>query len=77
MAGAVPDERKHLVEGSRAAIVAGIEERRVRVAESVGAQLAAVLRAVLDGLGLSPAQWELVPTLGSQQVPALTGEAQS
>lgn len=71
------EERKHLVEVSRVAIAAGIEERRVRLAESMGAQLAAVLRAVLEGLGLSPSQWELVPNLVSQHVPALTGEAQS
>lgn len=64
-------ERKHLVDVCRVAIAAGIEERRVRLAESMGAQLAGVLRAVLDGLGLSPGQWELVPSLVSQHVPAL------
>lgn len=37
-------------------IAAGIEERRVRLAESAGAQLAAVVRAVLDRLELSDGQ---------------------
>lgn len=49
-------ERKHLVEVSRACISAGIEERRVRVAESAGQQLASVVRAVLDRLQLSDEQ---------------------
>lgn len=49
-------ERKHLVEVSRACITAGIEERRVRLAEQAGQQLAAVVRAVLDRLGLSDEQ---------------------
>lgn len=49
-------ERKHLVDVSRACINAGIEERRVRVAEQAGQQLASVVRAVLDRLQLSDEQ---------------------
>lgn len=49
-------ERKHLVDVSRACISAGIEERRVRIAESAGQQLASVVRAVLDRLQLSDEQ---------------------
>lgn len=49
-------ERKHLVDVSRACISAGIEERRVRLAESAGQQLASVVRAVLDRLNLSAEQ---------------------
>ena len=41
-------ERKHLVEVSKACISAGIEERRVRLAEAAGQELASVVRAVLD-----------------------------
>lgn len=52
-------ERKHLVDVSRACITAGIEERRVRVAESAGQQLAAVVRAVLDRLQLTDEQRSL------------------
>jgi hypothetical protein len=43
-------ERKHLVAVSKACIDAGIEERRVRLAESQGAMLAGVMRAVLDAM---------------------------
>lgn len=56
-------ERKHLVEVSRACISAGIEERRVRVAEEAGRQLASVIRAVLDRLELTDAQRSLALTV--------------
>lgn len=56
-------ERKHLVQVCTAALKAGVEERRVRLAESQGQQVAAVIQRVLDGLGLSPGQLELVPTV--------------
>lgn len=52
-------ERKHLLDVCKAAISAGIEERRVKLAESQGALLASVIRAVLDDLGLTPEQMEL------------------
>lgn len=56
-------ERKHLIAASTAALRAGVEERRVRLAESQGQQVAAVIQRVLDGLGLTPVQLELVPTV--------------
>lgn len=49
-------ERKHLVDVSKACISAGIEERRVRLAEAAGQQLASVVRAVLDRLELTDVQ---------------------
>lgn len=49
-------ERKHLTDVARECIKAGIEERRVRLAESAGQQLASVVRAVLDRLELTDAQ---------------------
>ncbi|NUS54724.1 MAG: hypothetical protein HOV66_07660 [Streptomycetaceae bacterium] len=49
-------ERKHLVDVSKACASAGIEERRIRLAESQGQLLAGVVRAVLDRLGLSEEQ---------------------
>ncbi len=52
-------ERKHLVDVSRACISAGIEERRVRLAEAAGQELASVVRAVLDRLQLSDEQRSL------------------
>ena len=49
-------ERKNLVDVSRACISSGIEERRVRIAEAAGQQLASVIRAVLDRLDLTDEQ---------------------
>jgi hypothetical protein len=49
-------ERKHLLDVCKAAIAAGIEERRVRLAESQGALLADVIRRILGDLDLTPEQ---------------------
>lgn len=54
-------ERDHLVKVCAAAIKAGVEERRVRLAESQGDLVAVVIRRILDDLHLSPQQIELVP----------------
>lgn len=52
-------ERDRLVKVAKACLDAGIEERRVRLAESAGQELAAVLRRVLDRLDLTPTQQTL------------------
>lgn len=54
-------ERKHLVDVCKAAISAGIEERRVKLAEQQGNLLASVIQRILGDLDLSPAQRALVP----------------
>lgn len=54
-------ERKHLVDVSKAAIAAGLEERRVRLAEQQGSLLAGVIKAILGDLDLSPEQVARVP----------------
>ncbi len=46
-----------------AALKAGVEERRVRLAESQGTQVAQVVQRVLNGLGLSQTRLELVPAV--------------
>lgn len=56
-------ERKHLVDVCKTALAAGVEERRVKLAEQMGSQLAGFVRFLLDGLNLSPDQWDLVPGL--------------
>jgi hypothetical protein len=63
------EERKHLVDVCRVAVAAGIEERRVRLAESMGLQMAQILRGVLDGLGLTSDQRARVPGLLSAHLP--------
>lgn len=54
-------ERAHLVRVSAEAIRCGIEERRVRLAESQGALVAGVIRAILGDLNLSAEQQAMVP----------------
>ena len=55
-----------------AALKAGIDERRVRLAESQGALVAQVIRGILDQLHLTPEQLELVPTVVPAQLRLLT-----
>lgn len=47
------DERKHLAQVAATAIKAGIEERRVRLAEEQGQLLATVIRGILTDLGVA------------------------
>lgn len=49
-------ERAHLVKVCGTAISAGIEERRVRIAEQQGQLVATVIRGILDDLSLTPDQ---------------------
>ncbi|QKW15368.1 hypothetical protein [Verrucosispora sp. NA02020] len=58
-------ERSHLVKVCEKAIGAGLEERRVRLAEQQGAMLAGVIKAILGDLDLSPEQ----QTRAAQVVP--------
>lgn len=55
-----------------AALRAGVDERRVRLAEAQGALVADVIRGVLTALNLTPEQWELVPTVVPAQLRLLT-----
>jgi len=64
-------ERKHLLDVCKAAIGAGIEERRVRLAESQGALLASVIRAILDDLALTPEQAARVPDVVPRRLRAV------
>lgn len=54
-------ERAHLVAACKAAISAGIEERRVRLAERQGDMIVAVLQKIFGDLNLSPEQLALIP----------------
>jgi hypothetical protein len=49
-------ERDRLAKVAKTCVDVGIEERRVRIAESAGQQLASVVRAVLDRLQLTDEQ---------------------
>ena len=56
------------------ALRSGVEERKVRLAESQGMAVAGVIRKVLDGLNLTPDQVAMVPTLVPNALRELTGE---
>lgn len=56
-------ERAHLVKVAKEAISAGIEERKVRLAEQQGALLAGVIKNILGDLNLSPEQQAKVGTV--------------
>lgn len=56
-------ERRHLVDVCKAAIGAGIEERRVWLAEQQGNLLAEVIRRILGDLDLSAEQQALVSSV--------------
>lgn len=61
-------ERKHLLDVTKACIAAGIEERRVRIAEQQGVLLASVVKAVLDRLALTPDQQAQVATVVPEEL---------
>jgi len=64
-------ERAHLVKVCSEALRAGIEERRVKLAESQGALVAQVIRAILGDLDLSVEQQALVPDVVPRHLRAL------
>lgn len=68
-------ERKHLVTVAAAALKAGVEERRVRLAESQGELVATVIRRILDALNLTPEQQALVPEVVPAQLRLIAGGA--
>lgn len=55
-----------------AALRAGVDERRVQLAERQGQLVADVIRGVLTALNLTAEQWELVPTIVPAQLRLLT-----
>jgi hypothetical protein len=64
-------ERTHLVKVCAEAIKAGIEERRVRLAEAQGALIAQAIRAILGDLQLTPEQQARVPEVVPRHLRAL------
>jgi hypothetical protein len=51
--GMYQQERMHLAKVAKLCVDAGIEERRIRLAEDAGRQLAAVIRAIVGRLGVA------------------------
>jgi len=65
-------ERKHLVDVSKAALNAGVEERRVKLAEQQGALLAGVIKSILGDLQLTPEQAALAPRVVAENLRAVS-----
>lgn len=68
-------ERAHLVTVCTAALKAGVEERRVQLAEKQGELVAQVIRGVLDDLALTPEQEERVALVVPARLRLLAGGA--
>lgn len=66
-----------LAQYATAALKAGVEERRVRLAEQQGGLVAEAIRRILDALDLTEAQRELVPTVVPQQLRLIAGSEAS
>jgi hypothetical protein len=65
-------ERQHLARVSKAALDAGVDERRVALAEAQAVVLAGVIRTVLDALHLTQEQRATAVTIVRQQLTALS-----
>ncbi|MCG5464212.1 hypothetical protein MED01_002377 [Micromonospora sp. MED01] len=68
-------ERAHLVKVCEKAIGAGLEERRVKLAEQQGAMLAGVIKAILGDLDLSAEQQAKVATVVPMRLRAVAPAA--
>lgn len=67
-------ERDRLAKVAKTCVDVGIEERRVRLAESAGQQLAAVIRSVLDQLLLTDEQRTLALQVVPNELRRLAGD---
>lgn len=67
-------EREMLTKVAKAAVDAGVEERKVRLAEQQGAMMLQAFNAVFDALGLSVAQRRLVPQVVPQILRGITSQ---
>lgn len=67
-------ERDRLAKVAKTCVDVGIEERRVRLAESAGQQLAAVIRSVLDQLLLTDEQRSLALQVVPNELRRLAGD---
>lgn len=66
------DAQERLAKFATAALKAGVDERRVRIAESQGAMVADVIKRILERLDLLEWQAELVPSIVPEELRALS-----
>jgi hypothetical protein len=61
-------ERRYLLDVTKAVIAAGVEERRVKLAEAQGSLLNDVIRRILARLSLTPDQSKLLPLVVPEEL---------
>lgn len=61
-------ERRYLLDVTKAVIAAGVEERRVKLAEAQGSLLNDVIRRILARLSLSPEQSAMLPLVVPEEL---------
>jgi len=61
-------ERRYLLDVTKAVIAAGVEERRVKLAEAQGSLLNDVIRRILARLSLTPEQSKLLPLVVPEEL---------
>lgn len=61
-------ERKHLIDVTKAAISAGVEERWVKLAETEGRRINDLLRRIFARMALSPQQASLLPLVVPEEL---------
>lgn len=66
-------ERRHLVDVCKAAITAGLDERRVRLAEAQGQVVVDVIRRIIGRLDLTEVQSRLVPLVVPEELRRAAG----
>lgn len=64
-----------LAKYSKMALDAGVNERRVRMAEGMASELAPIIKAIFDELELTERQREIAPAILKRNLLALEGEA--
>ena len=67
------EAEEQLAKWATAALRAGVEERRIRLAEEQGQLVVTAIQNILDNLKLSPDQKALIPTIVPAALRALTG----
>jgi hypothetical protein len=72
--GLLLEHRKQLTAVAAAAIRAGVEERRVRLAEKQGDMLVSLIRAILDDLELTPGQRARVGEVVPRHLRSVSGQ---
>jgi len=73
---ALSQAEEQLAKWASMAVKAGVEERKIRLAEEQGQLVFTAIQQILDGLNLTPAQARLVPQIVPNALRQLTQEQQ-